>query len=199
LSSGELYLFVLDFDGVITTLDIDWKLLKENISKSLNLDIPSFASFFEHKYRSHDFERVSEIVKRKELEAIKVAEPYSDVLPALKLLEKKESRTYIASMQSIDVLEDFLRRFELFHFFKAVLGRENGGSKKAQLAEIKDLEQNESERKGIVNRLYPVLIDDVRRNVIAGRGLGYDSILFRRLGNNTPSLVDIVKTLIERQ
>jgi phosphoglycolate phosphatase-like HAD superfamily hydrolase len=197
LSADELYLFVLDFDGVITTLDIDWKLLKENISQFLNLDIHSFTSFFEEKYGSQDFERVSEIVKRKELEAIKVSEPYSDVLPALELLEKRASRTYVASMQSIDVLEDFLRRFQLHHFFKAVLGRENGGSKKAQLAEIKQREQ--SERKGIVNTLYPVLIDDVQRNVIAGRGLGYDSIHFRRIGNNTPSLVDIVKSVIERQ
>lgn len=196
MSANEPHLFVvvLDFDGVITSLNIDWKLLRQDISQSLNLDIVSFASFFEEKYGSYDFDRVSDLVKGKEFEAIKSAEPYSDVLPALKLLKASASQTYIASMQSIDVLEDFLRRFQLYYFFKAILGRENGGSKRAQLAQIKEREQGESKGEGMINQLNPVLIDDVQRNVIAARNLGYNSILFQRRRNNIASLVDVIKS-----
>lgn len=199
LSLGNCFAFVLDFDGIITTLEIDWKSLQNQISATLNLKIDSFADFFEKNYGTEEFAKVSEIVKEKESQAARLAKPYSDVTVALRFLQENNSWAYVASMQSVEVLNYFLRKFDLVPFFKVVFGRENGGCKRSQLQQIRKLEydgQNGREKRKTGRKSANlVLIDDLQRNVIIGTELGYDSILYRR-GENSSSLVDVVKSVI---
>jgi hypothetical protein len=79
---------VLDFDGVITTLDIDWTKVRNEISSALNIEIDSFANFFEKNFGNSEFERVNESLKVREFSAVKRAEPYADVKPALEFIQE---------------------------------------------------------------------------------------------------------------
>jgi phosphoglycolate phosphatase-like HAD superfamily hydrolase len=194
LSNSKNCAIVLDFDGVMTSLDVDWKVLHAGIEAKLNLTFDSFADFFERNYGSLEFERVSDLVKQTELEAVKRSEPYSDVLPALEMIRNEGSKAYISSMQSRDVLNYFLEKFELVSYFESWLGRENGGSKRSQLEQIKNSVSKKKEYSSVGNRLY--LVDDLARNISVGRNLGYESILFKR-EKNSKNLVDIVASLLE--
>ncbi len=191
--SNSNHAIVLDFDGVITTLNIKWKDLHARIETEVNLKFSSFADFFEKNYGSLEFERVSEIVKQSELEAVKLSELYSDVVPALEVIRNKQSKAYIASMQSRDVLNSFLRKFELVSYFESWLGREDGGSKKSQLEQIRNSVEKSKEFSSIGSKLF--LVDDLIRNISIGRMLGYEAILFKR-EKNSKNLIDTVRSLL---
>ncbi len=184
---------VLDFDGVILSLDIDWPGLRQEISAALEIKIDTFASFFEENFGKSDFERVSELAKKVEFSAAEKAAPYPDVQPALELLRTREIKTYIASMQSIDVLNFFLQKQGISSYFVQVWGRESGGSKRFQLEQIKKIEQQDSH--GLEPKF--VLIDDAKRNTVLASELGYAPILFKRDSNGI-SLVNVVKSVIEK-
>jgi phosphoglycolate phosphatase-like HAD superfamily hydrolase len=185
--------FVLDFDGVITTLDIDWKKLRNEISSDLKLKIDTFAEFLEKNFGNDEFERVSELVKQREYLAASKAAPYPDVKPALQLIHENAIHAYIASMQSIEVVNFFLRKFEIDSYFTQVLGRETYGSKRAQLDQIRNIERQQ--RFSSLPNL--VLIDDMKRNIVVAQELGYSTILFKR-GEGLPTLVDLVMSAIHQ-
>jgi HAD superfamily hydrolase (TIGR01549 family) len=183
---------VFDFDGVITTLEIDWDGLRKQISSKLGLNIQAFAEFFETSYETEKFYEVSDMVRQCEQIAAEKAILYPDVPEALDLLqESKGIQCYIASMQSIEVLDCFLKEHSLLSRFVGILGRENGGSKKAQLKQI--MQSVEHEARNIAF----FLIDDSSINVMVAMEMGYEAIFFRRK-QSAKSLVDLVGELIYR-
>jgi phosphoglycolate phosphatase-like HAD superfamily hydrolase len=184
---------VLDFDGVLASLEIDWLSLRQEISAALNIEIDTFADYFGQNFGKSDFERVSELVKKAELSAAQNTEPYSDVRPALESLRTKGVDTFIASMQSIEVLNYFLKKHGLNPFFVEVFGREFEGSKRAQLEQIRRIQQK---GKPLLAPSF-VLIDDAKRNTVLASELGYTPILFDRCDG--ASLVDVINSILENK
>jgi phosphoglycolate phosphatase-like HAD superfamily hydrolase len=183
--------FVLDFDGVITTLDIDWNKLREGVSSVIGANIRSFGEFFAENYPSAVFEKVSDLVKKEELAAARESQLFSDVRPALETIRLNSSKAYVASMQSIDVVKYFLEKNAVQSYFARVLGRESGGSKRGQLEQIIEMER----QGGVIGRTNLLLIDDSRRNIKVGKDLGFTSILFKR-SDSFLTLNDLIKSLI---
>ena len=173
IGCGELFreiIYVLDFDGVITKLDIDWGRVRAEVSRVLGYPVDSLIDFFKSSFGSKRFFLVSKIVERYELDSVKKAEPYKDVSDFLSRIRSRP--IYIASMQSEKAIRTFLRKHSLSPYFKDILARERFGSKYRQL-------------KFLINNLnlQPtniLLVDDSKRNISACKKLGLKCFWLQR-------------------
>ncbi|MEM3166847.1 MAG: NIF family HAD-type phosphatase [Candidatus Methanomethylicia archaeon] len=168
----------MDFDGVVTNLNIDWNKVREDVSKRVGFKVNSMLDFWEKYFGTELFDLANEIVEKYELEGVMKASLHEDVKQLLILFKGK---IYIASMQSKKVINMFLEKYSLEKFFKGVLGRDDFGSKIKQVQYILEKEKN-------VKRI--LLIDDSKRNISRCQKLGITCILFnRRAGDNLVHLV----------
>lgn len=154
----------LDFDGVITCLNVDWELAIRQASALVGYDIKSLILFYENNFDTVNFKKVSTEIEKLELEALKKAHLLPCVKEVLQKLSEKNLETYIVSLQSYRVIKAFLDQHELTNYFKGIITRENCPGKKAQVECI-------AKEKG----LFPsqiLLIDDNRRNINLCRELG---------------------------
>jgi phosphoglycolate phosphatase-like HAD superfamily hydrolase len=166
----------LDFDGVITRLEIDWDYVRAKASEAIGVRIESLNTFWGETFGTSLFRRVSALVEEYELQAVSKSRAYEDVKPAL---ESFDGPIYLASMQSEKAINVFLNRHFLRRFFKEVLGREHFGSKGRQLLYIRGVE-------GEGDEIF--LVDDSRRNVETCEKLGIRCILLdRKAGDNLAS------------
>jgi phosphoglycolate phosphatase-like HAD superfamily hydrolase len=173
---------ILDFDGVITDLDVDWELVYREVSKLSGYTIDGLLTFWENCYGTELFNSSSEIIEKHELEAISKATLYDDIKPALKSFE---GPIYIASMQSHKALEAFFNRYDLKHFIKEALGRNNFGIKRRQIQYIINKEQGNKDI---------IFVDDLLRNGDDCSDLGINFILFnRKKGDNLVKVVERIK------
>jgi phosphoglycolate phosphatase-like HAD superfamily hydrolase len=175
---------ILDFDGVITTLNIDWITVREEVSKSVGFRVESMLEFWERYFNTELFNLANKIVEKYEFESIMKAKPYDDVKVAL---QSFNGLIYIASMQTEKILNIFLQKHGLKDYFKEVLGREKFGSKLRQVRYIIDKESN-------ARRI--IFVDNSRRNILSCQALGIEYILFnRRAGDNLIQLINNLKRL----
>jgi HAD superfamily hydrolase (TIGR01509 family) len=190
-SPGEpsFEVFIFDFDGVITYLGVNWKAVEKEVQNSLGIKINGFLDFFDSSWMTPEFQSVSEIVQKYEIEAVEKREIYPDVLPTLKYLSDHDRSSYIASMQSRVALETFLNRYKLQKFFKKAIAREDAGNKKRELEIILSLEPK-------VPRDRIVFIDDSKRHMASGKDLGLKCIQFDRTKPDS-DLLDLVSELLE--
>lgn len=169
---------ILDFDGVITKLNIDWFKVRDEASKLIGFKIDSLLDFWEKFFGTREFDLVNEIIEKYEMEEIVKVNPFEDVKIAL---ENFCGKIYLASMQSEKVLKLFLEKHNLKKYFKEVLGREKFGSKVKQLEYILT-----RERVGEI-----VFVDDSKKNILKCQSLGVKCILFNRgRGDNLISLIN---------
>jgi hypothetical protein len=70
---GELDKIVLDFDGVITSLDIDWRALRQKISGILGREINSILEALRRYYRQREYYVIHVIAEEAELDAVEHA------------------------------------------------------------------------------------------------------------------------------
>lgn len=171
-------LILLDFDGVITNINIDWDSLRKIISAKLGFPISSFNHFFQHNFNSLEFDRVDKIVEQYELQAIKQSKPFDDVNS---FLEHISYPKFIVSMQSEKALLLFLKKYNLINYFIKIYGRHNFGSKKNQICNILSFTRDFDEI---------ILIDDSHENCLMASRMGLSTINFnRKNGNSLESLV----------
>ena len=171
---------ILDFDGVITRLDIDWVKIRKEASILIGEKIYSLNEFFERYFGTPKFRLVSQFIKKVELNALEKAVPYADVPEFMTLTDVIPK--YIASMQAEEAIMFFLSKHSMAQYFKGVLGRNSFGSKRAQLMHL--IESTGLNPKDI---LY---IDDSRRNIEVGKEFGLNSILLRRdRGGTLPAIL----------
>jgi phosphoglycolate phosphatase-like HAD superfamily hydrolase len=111
-------ILILDFDGVITNLNIDWIAVREEVSMSVGFRVESMVEFWERYFDIELFNLANEIVKRYEFERITKAKPYGDVKTAL---QSFNGLIYLVSMQSEKILSIFLQKHGLRDYFKEVL------------------------------------------------------------------------------
>jgi phosphoglycolate phosphatase-like HAD superfamily hydrolase len=174
-------ILVLDFDGVITNLNIDWITVREEVSRRVGFKVGSMLEFWERYFNTDLFNLANEIVEKYEFEGIINAKPYDDVKTGLQYFN---GLVYLASMQSERILSIFLQKHGLIGYFKEVLGRVRFGSKLKQVRYI--IEREDNARKII-------LVDDSRRNISSCYSLGVKCILFNRKAGD--SLIRLINNL----
>ena len=166
---------ILDFDGVITRLNVDWSKLKARVIEKTGLTINSFLDFFEENYGKKQYTTVHKLLEEQEVEAIINSEPYRD---AVEFLESTtQYNVYIASMQSEKSINLFLQKHSLTRFFREILGRDKFGSKKNQLTYL-------IKKLGIPKTCI-FFIDDSQKNIKACKELGIQCIHLDRRKNTT--------------
>ncbi|MEM2185341.1 MAG: HAD hydrolase-like protein [Candidatus Methanomethylicia archaeon] len=176
----DMSILVLDFDGVITSLNIDWFKVLEEASMKIGFKVKSLLDFWEKYFGTREFYLVNEIVEKYEMEAALKAKPFNDVKI---VLENFRGKIYLASMQSEKVLKLFLEKHDLEKYFKEVLGRERFSSKVEQLKYILKREEGET----------IVFVDDSKRNILMCQGFGVKCILIdRKKGDNLINLINSV-------
>src|SRR5208283_525790 len=114
----------LDFDGVITNLDIDWNAAIRQASEIAGYDVKSLLLFYENCFGTPIFQIVSSEMEKIELEAIRRTQVLPFVKESLQKLSEKQVEVYIVSMQSFRVVKEFLDQHGLASFFKDIITRE---------------------------------------------------------------------------
>lgn len=163
----ENTVLVLDFDGVVAKLNVDWPKVYSKVSEVAGYRVTDLITFWKNTYGTSLYDKANKIIEEYEMEAIAKSEIYDDVIEALELFK---GRKYLASMQSQKVLEKFLEEYGIRGYFKEVLGRDRFGSKRRQLIYILEKEKG--------NKVY--FIDDLQRNVDSCIDLGIECIIIRR-------------------
>lgn len=178
-------ILVMDFDGVITNLNINWNKVREDVSKKVGFRVNSMLDFWEKYFGTELFNLANEIVEKYELEEVIKAQLYKDVEQLLNLFK---GRIYIASMQSKKVINFFLQKYDLEKYFKEVLGRDDFRNKTEQVQYV-------LKKEGDAKRI--ILIDDSKRNIMRCQKLGITCVLFNRRAGD--SLIYLIKKLLVDQ
>gem|GEM_PF-849919 len=161
---------ILDFDGVVTKLDVDWARVREEASRLVGFRIDSLVGFLGDRFGTREFEIVDGLLKGYEMNAALSARPYDDVRA---VLESFGGRAYIATMQSSEPVRAFLERHGLAALVREVVGREMFGRKEDQIKYIIGREAG-------ARRF--IFVDDSRAHVENCRRLGLNvtCVLLRR-------------------
>ena len=165
----------LDFDGVITNLDIDWKAAVHKASEIAGYNIKSLLSFYENSFGTPVFQMVSSEMEKIELEAARRTQVLPFVKESLQKLSEKQVEVYIVSIQSFRVVKEFLDQHGIASFFKDIITRERCPSKKAQVECLLKKTGN------IPCQI--MLIDDSKRNINTCKELGVVCFHFQRKQN----------------
>jgi phosphoglycolate phosphatase-like HAD superfamily hydrolase len=188
---SKVKIVALDFDGVVTNLNIDWNHAIRLASDMAGYDVKSILTFFEASEGKPIFKTVSREIEKLELEALKKAELTPFITDFLQKISESHVEVYIVSMQSARVVKKFLGDHGLTRFFKDVITRERCPSKKAQVTCVLE---NSGVRADEV-----LLVDDLTRNISKCQKLGVKCFHFARQQNSRKtremwnSIVDIVK------
>ncbi|WP_054857035.1 HAD hydrolase-like protein [Vulcanisaeta sp. JCM 16159] len=175
------YALVLDFDGVITRLNIDWQKLREELSRYLGIRVVSINKLFEETHGTQTFWLAHEFVERHELEAVKTSELNDEIK---KLITTFPGTKYIATLQSEKAVIRFLERHKLLSIFREVLGRPRFASKEQELKYIVN----------IVSTNRVIFVDDSRQNIETCERLGIKYCIHVR---NYPEVKHVIKLLKE--
>ena len=111
----------LDFDGVITNLDVDWNAVIRRASQIVGQDIKSLITFYENNHGTPIFQKVSVEMEKIELQAIKTAQPKPHIEDFLQKLKEKQVPVYIVSMQSLKPIKTFLDQHCLASYFNGII------------------------------------------------------------------------------
>jgi phosphoglycolate phosphatase-like HAD superfamily hydrolase len=169
---NKVKIVALDFDGVVTNLNIDWHYAIRLASTIAGYDVKSLLTFFEESEGKPIFQTVSRQIEKLELEALKNAELTPFITEFLQKISESHVDIYIVSMQSAKVVKNFLGEHELTHFFKDVITRERCPTKKAQVTCLLD-------NLG-VHADEVLLVDDLARNISKCQELGVRCFHFTR-------------------
>jgi HAD superfamily hydrolase (TIGR01509 family) len=162
--SGKITAVAFDFDGVITSLDLDWHAAIREASAIAGYNVKSLLLFYEEQFGKPLFDKVSGEMEKLELESIKGAQLLPYVKEALTQLSEKGVDLFIVSMQTRKVISEFLNKHELSDYFKDIVTREKCSTKKAQVEyvlKICNIEPNQL-----------LFVDDLKRNIVSCTELG---------------------------
>jgi len=162
-------ILILDFDGVITELNLPQDLAKATFPGILGRILSKCLGLVEDKLRSTLIKPLRMFVEFRS--ALRVL-PCSDVEPFLKVADYP---IYLASMQTGIVLDYFLRKHGLKKYFKEVISSDRFRTKEAQIRYIINLE----------GKARYLLVDDSEWNVSHLASLGIKTFLLKRQQKQT--------------
>jgi HAD superfamily hydrolase (TIGR01509 family) len=182
---SKIKVVALDFDGVMTNLNVDWNYAIRLASQIVGYDIRSLLTFYETSHATPIFHLISREIEKLELEALRNAKPTPFLDEFLDKILKANAEICLVSMQSACVVEKFLKRHNLVHYFKEILTREKFPSKKAQVDYIVNCLGMKPEE--------VLLVDDSERNIAQCRELGIRCFHFKRRQD-----LDVIKIMWHR-
>ena len=159
---------ILDFDGVLTKLDINWKIVIERVSNVLGIKISSLYEIILKYWRTSLYNIISNVIEEFELQSLNNAK----LIPTIEELNKlsKIGKLCIASLQSRKVIEKFLKKYGIENYFEKIMTRDDYPRKYMQIFKIIN-ELNVSPENTI-------LIDDLERNCDECIEIGIKCIIF---------------------
>jgi HAD superfamily hydrolase (TIGR01509 family) len=173
--SLDIKAVALDFDGVITNLDVDWKDAVRRASEIAGYEVKSLNMLYEDKGGTELFKKVSDEIEKLELDAIKKNQPKPSIAEFLQKIREEKIKLFIVSMQSRKVVETFLNMHGLAGYFEDIITRDKCPSKKTQVECI--LKQTG------INASEVFLVEDSKKNVSVCREIGVVCFLFDRKGS----------------
>ncbi|MCX8153885.1 MAG: HAD family hydrolase [Candidatus Bathyarchaeota archaeon] len=168
----KIKVVALDFDGVITNLNIDWDEALRLASIAAGYNVTNLIPFYEASYGTSVFHKVSKLIEQLELNALKDAVPTPSTIEFLGKLAEINVDTYIVSMQSTHVVKEFLNKYNLASYIKDVITRDMCPSKKAQVALVL--------KKSHVSPEEVLLVDDAAGNITSCKLLGVNCFHFEK-------------------
>jgi len=115
---------LVDFDGVITSLDIDWSRVRERISELVGEPVESVTLLLRRLWGTRLYWQVSRVIEDFELEALTRAEPLPGSVEGLNYAKGLGLKIYIASLQAESVIRGFLHAWKLENLVDAIFSRE---------------------------------------------------------------------------
>ena len=189
MSSGSIIkVVVLDFDGVITFLDVDWGYVRSLASDAAGFEVGSLLDFWRDYFGSELFFRVSELVEDFEVEAARAAEPVPEVAELIREAAGRGIKVYVATMQSEASVIYFLRKHGLLRYVADVLSREDLPTKREMLEHILKTEGVSPEE--------VVFIDDSERHIRSCRELGIKCFNAR---SKIREVTEILRNIIKKR
>jgi phosphoglycolate phosphatase-like HAD superfamily hydrolase len=176
VDKNKIKVVALDFDGVITKLNIDWNSAIRLASQIAGYDIISLLTFYETSQGTPIFHLISKEMEKLELQALKNAKPMPFLNEFLEKISKADVEIFLVSMQSASVVEEFLNEHNLAHYFRGVFTREMFPSKKAEVSHILDCLGVKPEE--------VLLVDDSRTNITQCKELGVKCFRFEARQNS---------------
>jgi HAD superfamily hydrolase (TIGR01509 family) len=164
INVNKIKVIALDFDGVVTNLNINWQAAIRTASTIVGYDIKSLLTFYETSYGKPIFQKVSKRIEQLELEALKDAKLKPFIKEFLQQLSERRIEMYVVSMQSALVVKKFLSEHDLNSYFKDIVTRETYPSKNTQVTNV-------LEKSGI-SPSQVLLVDDSARNISKCKELG---------------------------
>ncbi|MGB9841191.1 MAG: HAD family hydrolase [Candidatus Bathyarchaeales archaeon] len=171
-NSPKIKVIALDFDGVITNLNVDWDAVLRLASTAAGHNVESLIPFYETTYGTPIFQKASKLIEQLELDALKEAKLAPYTIKFLEKLAELHVDVYIVSMQSMHVVKKFLSEHGLASYIKDVVARDKCPSKKAQIAHVLEKAQVRPEQ--------VLLVDDSTGNITSCKELGINCFYFMR-------------------
>jgi HAD superfamily hydrolase (TIGR01509 family) len=154
VADKQVKVIALDFDGVMTHLNIDWRKAKEVGSLVAGLRIESLLDFWRVSFGTDIFRRVSDAIKEFEEEAVDSAKP-TKAVEFVKEAMKRGKKVYLVSMQSKPSILKFLSKFNIS--LTGIFSREDFPTKLEMLRRILEIEE--------IKPSELVFVDDLGRNL----------------------------------
>jgi len=162
----------LDFDGVMTNLDLDWKVAIRQASEIAGYDIKSLITFYEKCFGTPLFQEISAEMEKLELQALKTSPLLPYVKETVEKLAERKVDLYIVSMQSYLVIKKFLDQNGLAGYFIDIVTREKCPGKKVQVEFVLKTYN--------VSPSQLLLVDDSKRNIEQCSELGISCFHFQK-------------------
>ena len=128
-----------DLDGTLADIPVQWGKLKESLVKKgpMSQSDSILTALYKAKTTNTDtFKKISTYLERYELEAIKRIKPNQELYSLLEILKKNNLKLAVVSKQSRKVIEATLKKLNVYGFFDALAGREDGVVRIKQISKV---------------------------------------------------------------
>ncbi len=164
LAEAGVKVLILDFDGVVTCVKVDWRYVRARLSEILGRRVTSILQLLREEFGTPTHRVVSSFVRYFEEKGLRDSRPTSFALKYIPAALNAGLRVWVATMQESGTADSFLRRWGLRKYLVGVLGRESFSCKAGMVRHVMMVED--------VGDGDVLMIDDSLRNVAEVSALG---------------------------
>jgi beta-phosphoglucomutase-like phosphatase (HAD superfamily) len=117
-------ILLVDFDGVLAKLDVNWNEVKARVSRELGIPVESLTMLLRQVWGTELYWKISRIIEEYELKALPRAKPLHGSIEGLYYAKGLRLKVYIASFQSESVIRGFLQAWKLDSIIEGIYSRE---------------------------------------------------------------------------
>jgi len=138
VEEGSILRLILDLDGTLIRLKVDWRGVRRRLEEFLG-PLPPGETVFERLSKVEGKEEVEKalgLIEHVEKEGLRSAQLDGEVAELLKDLRRKGVVLALVSMQARDVVEEVLEKMGLREEFEVVVTRDQSLRREEQLREV---------------------------------------------------------------